>query len=436
MRALSHNANGTTQNAIPIDHSPGSAAECVVRTPPLDRSAPAEAKWHFEIARAFENSFQHQPPTKIKMKILIIAILSTALCASPVTISLAETPKIYVCPDCGCPSDNWTFDKPGACPECRMPLIEKGANKKQHKTTVAILLFDGAEIIDYAGPWEAFGEAGFEIFTVAEKAKPIHAVFGQKITADYTFANSPAVDVLLVPGGAVKNSMENAALLRWVQKNAQTSKHVMSVCTGAFILAKAGLLDGLTATTVSHAIDGLGKISPKIKVVRDQRYVDNGKIITTAGLSSGIDGAFHVIEKIKGRGEAQATALGMEYRWDPDSKFARAALADTYFPEFDGVDAKALSTQGDTEHWEAKVLFSQPASVSAILELVGKKIVGGTPRTRGPVTLTPSGPSEIEWKFTDEQGSNWNGQGTVEPAEGQTGKFVVTLRLAREPRST
>jgi hypothetical protein len=70
-----------------------------------------------EIAGAFENSFQHQPPTKIKMKILIIAILSTALCASPVTISLAETPKIYVCPDCGCPSDNRRFDKPGACPE-------------------------------------------------------------------------------------------------------------------------------------------------------------------------------------------------------------------------------------------------------------------------------------------------------------------------------
>ena len=144
--------------------------------------------------------------------------------------------------------------------------------------------------------------------SVAEKAKPIHAVFGQKIIPNYTFANSPAADVLLAPGGAVENSMKNATLLNWVQKNAQTSKHVMSVCTGALILAKAGLLDGLTATAVSHAIDGLGEISPKIKVVRDQRYVDNGKIITTAGLSSGIDGAFHVIEKIKGRGEAQATA--------------------------------------------------------------------------------------------------------------------------------
>jgi putative intracellular protease/amidase/predicted RNA-binding Zn-ribbon protein involved in translation (DUF1610 family) len=370
------------------------------------------------------------------MKILIIAILGAAFCASPVTISLAKTAKTYVCPDCGCPSDNRTFDKPGACPNCGMPLIEKGANNGQHRTTVAVLLFDGAEIIDYAGPWEAFGEAGFQIFTVAEKKNPIHAVFGQKITADYTFANSPAADVLLVPGGAVENSMENTALLKWVRKNAETSKHVMSVCTGAFILAKAGLLDGLTATTVSHSIDELGKISPKTKVVRDQRYVDNGKIITTAGLSSGIDGAFHVIEKIKGRGEAQATALGMEYRWDPDSKFARAALADTYFPRFDGIDAQALSTQGDTEHWEAKVLFSQPASASAILELLGKKIVAGTPRTRGPVILTPASSSEIEWKFTDEQGSNWNGHGMVEPAEGQAGKFVVTLKLAREPSST
>ena len=438
MRVLAYNLNRTIQNVIPLDNSPGSAARCIVPTPPLGASADHGSEIGTpQSPEPFENSFQHQPETKIKMKILIIAVIGAALCALPVTTSLAKTPTIYVCPDCGCAADNRTFDKPGNCPECGMPLIEKSANKEQqHKTTVAILLFDGAEIIDYAGPWEAFGEAGFQTFTVAEKNTPIHAVFGQKITADYTFANSPAADVLLVPGGAVEKSMENAALLKWVQKNAQTSKHVMSVCTGAFILAKAGLLDGLTATTISHSIDELGKISPKTKVVRDQRYVDNGKIITTAGLSSGIDGAFHVIEKIKGRGEAQATALGMEYRWDPDSKFARAALADTYFPHFDGIDAQALSTQGDTEHWEAKVLLSQPASASAILELLGQKIVAGTPRTRGPVILTPASSSEIEWKFTDEQGSNWNGQGTVEPAKGQTGKFVVTLKLTREPRST
>jgi hypothetical protein len=223
-----------------------------------------------------------------------------------------------------------------------------------------------------------------------------------------------------------------------VQKNAQTSNQVMSVCTGAFILAKAGLLDGLTATTISHAIDDLAKASPKTKVVHDQRYVDNGKIVTTAGLSSGIDGAFHLIAKVRGKGEAQATALGMEYRWDPDSKFARAALADRYFPEVHGIDAEVLSTQGDVDHWEFKALFSKPDSASAILDLLNKKVITAMQHTRGPVSLVSSdatgdaGKSAIDWKFADEQGRNWTGSATVEPASTQPGKFVVTLKLARE----
>ena len=358
--------------------------------------------------------------------------------ANPIQAAESASPnKVYVCPDCGCAADSRTFDKPGNCPQCGMGLIEKVANIDR-RPSVAVLLFDGAEIIDYAGPWEAFGEAGFKVFTVAEKMTPIAATFGQKIDPDYTFANSPAADVLLVPGGGIRGAVQNADLIKWVQKNAQTSKHVMSVCTGAFILAKAGLLDGLTATTVSHAIDDLAKASSKIKVVTDQRYVDNGKIITTAGLSSGIDGAFHLIAKIKGKGEAQATALGMEYRWDPDSKFARAALADRYFPQVHGIEAEVLSTEGDVDHWEFKAVFSKPDSASAILDLLNKKVITAMQHTRGPVSLVSSkttgdaGKSQIEWKFTDEQGSNWAGSGVVEPAGAQAGKFVVTLKLARE----
>jgi transcriptional regulator GlxA family with amidase domain len=112
--------------------------------------------------------------------------------------------------------------------------------------------------------------------------------------------------------------VENPELIKWVQANAEKSKHVMSVCTGAFILAKAGLLDGLSATTITGAINELQTFSPKTKVMRDKRYVDNGKIITTAGLSAGIDGAFHLLEKISSRAAAQATAQHMEYRWQPD----------------------------------------------------------------------------------------------------------------------
>ena len=361
--------------------------------------------------------------------------------AQPISTAASGPNKVYVCPDCGCAADNRTFDKPGNCPECGMALIEKVANQEQptraQRPSVAVLLFDGAEVIDYAGPWEAFGEAGFKVFTVAEKIAPISATFGQKIVPDYTFANSPEADVLLVPGGGVRGAVQNAELIKWVQKNAGTSKHVMSVCTGAFILAKAGLLDGLGATTVSHAIGDLAKAAPTTKVVSDQRYVDNGKIVTTAGLSSGIDGAFHVIAKIKGTGEAQATALGMEYRWEPDSKFARAALADRYFPEIHGIEADVLSTQGDVDHWEFKALFSKPDSAGAILDLLNKKVIAAMQHTRGPVSVVSSDPngaagnSPISWKFTDEQGSNWIGSAMVEPASAP-GKFVVTLKLMRQ----
>ena len=315
-----------------------------------------------------------------------------------------------------------------------MQLVEKTDKPEPKRVTVAVLLFDGAQIIDYAGPWEAFGEAGFKIFTVAEKPDVVAAVYGQNIKPDYTFENSPAADVLLVPGGGGSRiAIENAKLIKWVQKNAQSSQHVMSVCTGAFILARAGLLDGLSATTVSGGLERLAELAPKTKVVDDRRYVDNGKVITTAGLSSGIDGAFHLIAKINGMGAAQKAALGMEYNWDPDSKFARAALADRYFPDVNVAEGEVVSTVGDTNHWEFRVLLSKPASAGEIIDLIGKSVTTATPHVRGAVTLLPStnNKSEIGWKFTDDQGRDWEGSGMVEPASGQPGKFMVTLKLRR-----
>src|SRR5215469_1318913 len=244
------------------------------------------------------------------MKTIINLCICAILAGVSLTITQAAEPtKLYVCPACGCPDDNRTFDKPGNCPSCGMKLIEKGDNPQQRGVSVAVLLFDGAEIIDYAGPWEAFGQAGFKVFTVAENSQPIDAIFGQKLIPDYIFGSAPPADIVLVPGGAgSRKAMQNAVVLKWLQQRAQSSKYVMSVCTGALILAKAGLLDGLSATTFHDAIDLLAQIAPKTRVVNDQRYVDNGKIITTAGLSSGIDGALYLVSKIKSKGFAQAAA--------------------------------------------------------------------------------------------------------------------------------
>jgi putative intracellular protease/amidase/DNA-directed RNA polymerase subunit RPC12/RpoP len=342
--------------------------------------------------------------------------------------------KVYVCPPCGQDCDKLTFDKPGACPGCGMALVEKSEADKA--PTVAILLFDRAEIIDFAGPWEVFGGAGYKVFTVAEKTDPVKCVYGQHVVADYTFENSPRADVLLVPGGGVGGAVNNPTLVKWVQDNAQKSDYVMSVCTGAFILAKAGLLDGLTATTVRGGIDKLATAGKNIKAVYDRRYVDNGKVITTAGLSSGIDGALHLVSKMQGLGTAQQVALGIEYNWDPEAKFARAAYADRYLPDFKGFDAEIISTDGNTERWQLKALVAKPASAAEIAELTRKQLVSNTPHAGSAVEVTTRAgkrgdTSEIEWKFRDDEGRGWRGQAVAEPSPDAKGKFLVTLKLAR-----
>ena len=345
-----------------------------------------------------------------------------------------RTPLVYVCTPCGLDCDKLEFDKPGNCPACGMPLIEKSV--ADSRPTVAILLFDRVEIIDFAGPWEVFGGAGYKVFTVSEKTDPIKAVYGQRILADYIFDNSPRADVLLVPGGGVGGAVNNANVIRWVQNNAKNSTYVMSVCTGAFILAKAGLLDGLSATTVRHAIENLATAGRNIKPVHDKRYVDNGKIITTAGLSSGIDGAFYLVSKMKGLGIAEETALGLEYNWDPQSRFARAACADRYLPQFSGFEGETLSVVGDTERWNLKVLISKPASVAEIVELARKQLTSNTPHAGSAVEVTTrhdrSGQgSQIAWNFKDDENRRWNGEAAVHPAD-ESGKFIITLSLTRE----
>jgi transcriptional regulator GlxA family with amidase domain len=262
-----------------------------------------------------------------KVALLFVIVLSSAIVAEPGhERASAETPrestaaqsakKVYVCPPCGLDCDRDSFDKPGVCPHCGMTLVEKSAVKI---VTVTILLFNGVEIIDYSGPWEIFGAAGFKVHTVAAGHEPIKTAFGQKVIPDWTLENCPRADILLIPGGDVSQALNDARLIRWIQTRSGESQYVISVCTGAFLLAKADVLDGLSATTIRHAIANLAKVAPKTKVVRDQRYVDNGKVITTAGLSAGMDGALRVVWKILGKEKAQSTAAGLEYRWDPQS---------------------------------------------------------------------------------------------------------------------
>ncbi len=191
---------------------------------------------------------------------------------------------------------------------------------------LAIMLFDDVEVLDFAGPFEVFAVTRdhqdgktplFNVYTVAEEPRPIVARNGLSVNATYTLDECPKPDIFLVPGGSgTRQAMENPALIGWITGQAPDAQHILSVCTGALMLGKAGLLDGLAATTYHTAFDELAKVAPNTTLHRDRRYVDNGRIITSAGISAGIDMALYVVMKLHGIEQARWTAQHMEYHWD------------------------------------------------------------------------------------------------------------------------
>jgi transcriptional regulator GlxA family with amidase domain len=196
------------------------------------------------------------------------------------------------------------------------------------RLSVGIFIFDNVEVLDFAGPFEVFSrtrtEAGtesrnsqdsapFDVFTVAEKAGPLKAIGGLTVTPEYTFDDAPAIDLLLVPGGmGTRRLVDHAPVIDWIRGAAARARMVTSVCTGSLLYARAGLLDGKRATTHWGALDRLGTLGNDIRVDRESRYVDDG-IITSAGVSAGIDMSFYVVEKLCGKAVADETAHYIDY---------------------------------------------------------------------------------------------------------------------------
>lgn len=189
---------------------------------------------------------------------------------------------------------------------------------------VGILLFDDVEVLDFAGPFEVFSVAGslvdhapFRVHTVAEVAGPVRALGGLVVVPDTALADAPAPDVLVVPGGdGSRQAMESPELIRWIQETHQAAEVVMSVCSGARLLARAGLLDGLRVTTHHLVLEDLRALAPEATVDPDRRYVDTGRVVTTGGISAGIDGSLHLVSRLVGVGYARRVAAYMEYDWE------------------------------------------------------------------------------------------------------------------------
>jgi transcriptional regulator GlxA family with amidase domain len=187
---------------------------------------------------------------------------------------------------------------------------------------VAILIFDEVEVLDFCGPFEVFSVTGlrndqkpFHVYTVAQN-KTVVARNHLSVNPAHTLSDCPRPDLLLVPGGyGTRREVHNPILIDWIRRRAEEAELVLSVCTGALLLAKAGLLEGRSATTHHGAIDLLREVAPNTSVLESERIVDNGKVILSAGVSAGIDMSLYVVGRLLGEQQAEETARYIEYDW-------------------------------------------------------------------------------------------------------------------------
>jgi transcriptional regulator GlxA family with amidase domain len=187
--------------------------------------------------------------------------------------------------------------------------------------TIGILVFDGVEELDVIGPWEVlswwtrtFPEDGYAAFCFSRTGEPVHCAKGLTVQAHHSYRSAPAMDVLIYPGGrGTRAQLEDEEQLEWVREQVRTVPLVASVCTGSLVLAAAGVLSGRAATTHWGSIERLGELDPTIDVRPDDRYVDEGAIITASGVSAGIDMALHLVDRLAGRERAVAVRRGIQY---------------------------------------------------------------------------------------------------------------------------
>lgn len=197
---------------------------------------------------------------------------------------------------------------------------------------IGLFVFDDVEVLDFAGPYEVFTTASrvfkcqnpsspepFAVFTIGKTSASVHARAGLSVYPDYTFANHPDIDLLLIPGGVVTAQLETPEVIQWIAKAAERSSLTASICTGAFLLAKAGVLDGKSATTHWEDIDDLRAMFPSVSVQERRRWIDEGRVVTSAGISAGIDMSLHLVERFTNKELAERTARQMEFDWTQDT---------------------------------------------------------------------------------------------------------------------
>lgn len=212
--------------------------------------------------------------------------------------------------------------------------VTAGTPAKPYTRNVAIVAHEGMEILDFAGPSEVFaaaagfgasaGAPAFRVYTVGSSKAPVMSQRFVRITPEFSIDDAPKPDIVVVVGGGSDSLTNDAKFMAWLKKSVTEGEVALTVCTGAFVLARTGLLDGRDVTTFYNAIPGLREAAPAVRVHEGRRFIDSGNVVTTAGVSAGIDGALHVVARLVGRNVADRTARYMEYHWSPESYLAKS----------------------------------------------------------------------------------------------------------------
>jgi transcriptional regulator GlxA family with amidase domain len=192
-------------------------------------------------------------------------------------------------------------------------------------TVIGIALFDGAEELDWAGPWEVLAawaqqwpDDGVRVFTLARESGTVKCAKGLRVVPDETWETAPPLDVLVYPGGrGTRRELQDEAVLDWIHSAAEDGTVVASVCTGSLVLAAAGLLDGKPATTHWQSLELLPTLGRDIEVRPEDRFVDNGNVITAAGVSAGIDMALHLVARLHSPERAREVRRYIQYDPEP-----------------------------------------------------------------------------------------------------------------------
>ena len=192
---------------------------------------------------------------------------------------------------------------------------------EQRTKTLGLVLFPGFELLDVFGPVEMFGKlpGAVEVLMVAQAKGAVASAQGPAVVTDYSFADSPHLDLLLVPGGiGTRTEVDNPVMLEWLAQRVRTAEIAMTVCTGTALFARAGVLDGRRATTNKRNFTWVAQQGPRVNWIKEARWVDDGKFVTSSGVSAGIDMALAVIARLAGQDVSQNLAVATEYEWHQD----------------------------------------------------------------------------------------------------------------------